>query len=302
MAEYAFFTPVDGEDDLVVPTPAAASLWAPGTLHGPAICSLAAMRVETAFAPDEFAPDGLASDGFRPARFTIDLFKAARDVPTSTRTRLIRAGRRIRVAEVDVVQFPSGDDEGVVVARSTTVMLAVSSSNPPGERWSRPADPVTQHLPEVGAGDVFPRFSSDIPDGRTESGAPIWTTDTADQQNAGRSRVWTQAGTPVVGRQLSPFVRAVVSAESTSLVANCGTTGIGFINCDLTVTLARLPVGPRVCVEADSHVEFDGISSSTANLYDSTGMFGTGMVTAVNNSASLIDFGAVDTSNRYPEA
>ena len=55
-------------------------------------------------------------------------------------------------------------------------------------------------------------------------------------------------------------------------------------------------------MEADSHVENDGISVSTSGLYDEHGMFGTGLVTAVNNAAAEIDFTSVDTSERYREA
>ena len=118
------------------------------------------------------------------------------------------------------------------------------------------------------------------------------------------SRVDTSdpAAPAVVGAELTPFVRAAISAESTSLICNWGTTGIGFINCDLTVALSRLPRGDRIGVEADSHAEHDGISASTAGLYDVDGMWGVGMVTAVNNAAAEIDFTNVDLRGRYREA
>ena len=92
----SFFTPnssaASSDNGVVTPTSYALSLWAPGTLNGPAVCALAAHRVEQQF----------GEDGFRPARFTIDMFKVAREVPTFTRGRLVRAGRRIRVAELDL--------------------------------------------------------------------------------------------------------------------------------------------------------------------------------------------------------
>ena len=65
------------------------------------MCGLAARAVETEFGDDEFVP----------ARCTIDLFKAARDIVTSTRVRIVRSGGRIRVVDVDVVQHPEGADE-----------------------------------------------------------------------------------------------------------------------------------------------------------------------------------------------
>ncbi|KNA89929.1 hypothetical protein ABW18_18065 [Gordonia jacobaea] len=323
----SFFTPnssaASSDNGVVTPTSYALSLWAPGTLNGPAVCALAAHRVEQQF----------GEDGFRPARFTIDMFKVAREVPTFTRGRLVRAGRRIRVAELDVVQFDgavqfggastgdsdAGDSsaEEVVVARATAVFLR-TSANPPGTRWRRPDEAVTFRPPTepIGASDVMSRFSSDVP----EAGVPeadasdtdvrdaagpsngAWNTDMGAHQNGGRKRLWSHPLPAIDGEQVTAFVKAVTAAESTSLVTNWGSSGIGFINCDLTVELACLPQGDWVGVEADSHIESDGISIGTAGLFDSHGMFGMGTVTAVNNAAAEIDFTSVDLTDRYREA
>ena len=92
------------------------------------------------------------------------------------------------------------------------------------------------------------------------------------------------------GRTISPFVRAVMVAESTSLVTNLGTEGIGYINGDLTVALSRLPVDEWICIQGDSHWASDGIAVGTATLFDHQGAFGSGMTTAVANPAAQIDF------------
>ncbi|GAC70621.1 acyl-CoA thioesterase domain-containing protein [Gordonia soli] len=280
-------------DGLFTPTQFSRSLWAPGTLNGPAVCAIAARDVELEF----------SRPGFRPARFTIDLFKAARQAPTATRSRLVRDGRRISVAETEVVQYPGdrgGDaDAEIVVARATTVFLQESQS-PPGERWSRPEEESTFHPPTAAPDDLMPWFSVDDPD--RDPDAPAWNQDMGSNQTPHRKRLWTRSAPPVVGEELTPFQRAVTSAESTSLVSNWGSTGIGFINCDLTVALSRLPGGERVGIETDTHIEDDGISVSTATLYDVQGPFGTGIVTAVNNSAAQIDFTTADTTGRYKEA
>lgn len=327
----AFFSS-DGSDSQTencpaIPTSYAMSLWAPGTLNGPAVCALAAHRVERQF----------GENGFRAARFTIDMFKVALDVPTFTRGRLIRAGRRIRVAELDVVQgspanSTGGDpsaDQGVV-ARATAVFLR-TSQNPPGARWQRPADSITfrppaGHIPDD---DLMSRFSSDAEasgldtdaeasgldtdaeasglaeaSGRrtTNHAVGAWNTDMGAHQNGRRKRLWSHPLPTIDGEHATPFVKAVTAGESTSLVTNWGSTGIGFINCDLTVELARLPYGDWVGVEADSHVESDGISIGTAGLFDSHGIFGMGAVTAVNNAAAEIDFTSIDLTEGYREA
>jgi len=293
MTTIAFFdpiaapaTPERAEEVRYRPTTFASSLWAPGTLNGPAVCALAARAVELGFGTDDFVP----------ARCTIDLFKAARDIITSTRLSLVRSGRRIRVVDVEVVQHPDDGPE-VVVARGTTVFLR-TSSNPPGERWQRPAETVTFHPPATTPDDLAPRFASDTPG----AGPGEWEEEMSHHQNSHRKRIWTRAAPIVPGEEPTPFQRTVIGAESASLISNWGTTGIGFINCDLTVAISRLPRGQRIGVEADVHIEDDGVSVSNAGLYDADGMFGTALVTAVNNAAAQIDFTTVDTSERYREA
>jgi hypothetical protein len=94
----------------------------------------------------------------------------------------------------------------------------------------------------------------------------------------------------VAGEVNSPFVRAALVAESTSLVTNLGTAGIGYINGDLSVALARLPVDDRVGVHAEFHVAADGLAVGTSTLFDRLGPFGAGMVTAIANPEAQIDF------------
>jgi len=100
----------------------------------------------------------------------------------------------------------------------------------------------------------------------------------------------------VEGAPVTPFVRAVMAAEGTSLVTNLGTEGIGYINGDLTVALARLPQDDWIGVQADSHWTADGVSVGAATLFDGAGAFGTGVVTAISNTDAQIDF----TNDPFP--
>ena len=72
---------------------------------------------------------------------------------------------------------------------------------------------------------------------------------------------------------------------------------MGYINGDLTVAMARLPVGDWIGVQADSHRASDGVAVGTATLFDQTGAFGSGMTTAVSNPAAQIDF----TNDPFPQ-
>jgi hypothetical protein len=118
-----------------------------------------------------------------------------------------------------------------------------------------------------------------------------WDPDGAVHQNTSRKRVYHRTIDVVAGEAASPFVRTVVASEATSLVTNLGTRGIGYINGDLTTALSRLPLGDYIGVQADSHWCADGISVGSATLFDDSGPFGTGMVTAIANPAAQIDFG-----------
>jgi acyl-CoA thioesterase len=244
-----------------MPSPFAQSHWGDGQLNGPAVVGLAARALE----------NHCGSPDFMPARFTADLFRAARNALTAIDVRLVRDGRRIRSAECDVLQA------GQTVARATLVQYRRSSA-PPGRQWTapislvQPPPPDDSVLPFVGSDDVG------------------WTRSPAAHQNDSRKRFYNDGIKVVAGEKNSPFVRAVMIAEATSLVTNLGTHGIGYINGDLTAAFARLPVDDWIGIQADSHWASDGISVGAATLFDHLGPVGSGMVTAVANPAAQIDF------------
>lgn len=256
-----YFEPGDG---VFHPTESASSRWGADMLNGPSVVGLAAWSLERDF----------GAEGFLPTRLTADLFKAARQVPTEVRTRPVREGRRIRNSECEIIQA------GALVARATMVQYRASEP-PPGREWtsrdhfSAPVSAVAG-MYHVGSDDAG------------------WSLTGTEHQNTSRKRVYHSTIAVVAGDAPSPFVRAVVTAEATSLVTNLGTKGIGYINGDLTVAISRLPVGDYVGVQADSHWCADGISVGAATLFDDTGPFGIGMVTAIANPAAQIDFGVPD--------
>ncbi|MEU0496211.1 acyl-CoA thioesterase domain-containing protein [Mycobacterium sp. NPDC006124] len=252
---------VQTSPDTFLPTTNARSRWGPDHLNGPALVGLAARTVEECFGLDEFMP----------ARLTVDLFKAARGVPTTVRSRLVRDGRRVRNSECELLQ---GD---AVVAKATLVQYRRSAA-PRGEEWS-----ATMELPTPTDVDEASRL-------RVGSDAAGWSPTIADHRNTSRKRFLNRAIDVVEGTENTPFVNAAYSAEGTSLVTNLGTAGIGYINGDLTVALARLPVDEWIYLQADSHWTAEGISVGAATLYDRDGAFGTGLITAVSNPAAQIDF------------
>ena len=252
---------VQTSGDVFLPTSNAQSRWGTDHLNGPAVVGLAARTIEERFGLDEFMP----------ARLTVDLFRAARGVPTTVTARVVRDGRRVRNSECELIQ------DGVAVARATLVQYRRAPA-PRGQEWS-----ATMDL-------TLPADLDDSAGLRVGSDDGGWSPHLADHRNTSRKRFVNRAIDVVEGAVNTPFVDAACAAEGTSLVTNLGTAGIGYINGDLTVALARLPVDGRVCVQADSHWVADGISVGTATLYDRVGAFGSGMITAVSNPAAQIDF------------
>lgn len=255
----AYFT--SARDGIFEPTQFAQSHWGDDHLNGPAVVGLLARALEKY----------CGSADFMPTRLTADLFRAARNAPTTIDVRVVRDGRRVRNAEASLVQAER------LIARATLVLYRRSSA-PPGLQWIAstlfppPPPPDGELMPYVGSDEVG------------------WTRSPAAHQNASRKRFYNNGVKVVAGEENSPFLRAVMLAESTSLVTNLGTRGIGYINGDLTVALARLPLDEWIGVQGDSHWASDGIAVGTATLFDHQGAFGAGMVTAVANPAAQIDF------------
>lgn len=254
----AHFVTVDGA---FLPTRYAQSHWGDDHLNGPAIVGLVARGLENEYGGTEF----------HPTRLTVDLFRAARNAPTTLDIRVVRDGRRVRSAECDVVQ------DGRTVARATLIQYRPSAP-PPGTLWQRAGNPPQWPEPDS---SVQPFVGSD--DGG-------WTRSPAGHQDASRKRFFNDGIRVVAGESNSPFVRSAMVAEATSLVTNLGTAGVGYINGDLTVALARLPVDDWIGLEADSHHAAAGLAVGTATLYDSLGAFGAGLTTAIANPAAQIDF------------
>ncbi|KAA0918188.1 acyl-CoA thioesterase domain-containing protein [Dietzia sp. ANT_WB102] len=266
MSERAFFT-VD-DTGAYVPTIFARSAWSDSMVNGPAVVAAAARALE--------AEHG--AEGFQPARLTVDLFAPVRNEPLVAHTEEVRAGNRIRVADVQLSQG------GKAVARATLVQLR-RGEQPPGRIWRsgrRVHPPAGAGTSADGPGSNVHFGSGDDPDS--------WDREMGLHQNDQRKRFWQQPLDVIVGESSTPFQRAATLAESTSLMAHWGDEGIGFINADLTVALARLPQSRDLGIEADEHISVDGVAVGTASLFDREGVFATGTVVAVSNAGRQIDF------------
>lgn len=257
----------DGEKYL--PLPVSRSPWKAGRLNGVAITGLLAHSAENTLTTVDAAD-------FVPARFTAIMFRSAADAPSTVRSRVLQASARVVVVESDFCQ------EDAVLARATTLALKPSAT-PPGIVWS-PDEPAPEAPPagmnRVVDSPMMPLFAS----------ANGWSDDFAQHQNSGRHTVWQQPVHVLRGSEPRAFESLAAMADITNMVTNWGDRGIHHINSDVSLTLARRPVGTRFGVRATDRVESDGIAVCSAEVVDHVGRCGIVTITSVATSTGGLDF------------
>jgi hypothetical protein len=256
---HAYFTTTENG---LEPVPEARSPWAADMLHGRLLAGLAARAVEGLFDDPEL----------RVARLTVDMFRTPPMTPLHVVTQIVRNGRRVRVVEVSI----RADD--LEVARASALLLR-DGPHPDAAIWRAPewsaAHPETVPAPE-GEG---PGGGWDI---RLLTPGGFWT--------AERKQMWARDTWQLVaGEALSPVVRAALAADLPNPLANSGSSGLQFINADLTLFLGRPPVSEWIGLEVTSHIGHHGIAVGTCTMYDTEGMIGSSSVCAITNTATLGD-------------
>ena len=282
MTDLVFFRRTDDGFD---PTPLAAGLWSPETIHGVAASGLLAKAMEEQLQNGEPEASDLVA-----ARYHVDLFRPARMVTTRVRARVVRRGARLALLDAVLVQ-DSAEEGEVVCSRASATFLRRSDATP-GEVWGshdRGSAPPLEFAPVTEEPHV-PWF-------RSRKG---WSQSFADHQNAGRHATWQTALPTVAGEPMTPFQAVASIADATSMVTNWGTGGIEYINTDISLALARPPQGVQVGLRALEHVAEAGIAVGTAEVFDRAGTFGTATVTALANTRRTVDLSheGVDPTTR----
>jgi hypothetical protein len=249
------------EDDGVFhPLAAAVSGWGPDHVRGPAVAGLLGRAAEEA----------CPTQRHRPARASFELFRPGRMVPTTTRATVVRTGGRLTLVDSELLQ------EERVVARAHVLFLA-TSEEPRGQVWS-PDGPVCPPTEAAPADD----------EGRSYFSGDTWTASAADHHNDRPKSVWQLPLTVVEGSTPTPFEIVAAASDISSLVVHWGDRGVEFINADVSITLARLPIGGSVGISVTHRSSDAGVSVGSAVLFDRHGAFGTSSVVALANSRSAV--------------
>lgn len=258
--------------DTYIPLPVAHSPWKPGRLNGVAITGLLAHSAEDALLD--------AGDGdFVPARFNAIMYRSAVDTPTTVRSRVLQASHRVVVIESDFCQ----DRE--TIARATTLALQPSRS-PLGKVWApteEPPTPPPAGITRLVDSPMMPTFNSDQP----------WSDDFSHHQNAGRHALWQQPVFVVQGSEPRPFEALASMADLANMVTNWGDRGIGHINTDVSLALARRPRGSSFGMRATDRIEQDGVAVCSAEVFDEEGRCGIVTISAIANAAGGLNYSEV---------
>lgn len=239
------------EGNTIITGPGAAGPWDPTMQHGAAPSSLVTWIAERM---PSAAPMQIA-------RLTVDLLRPVPVAALTYQTEILREGRKIQLIAVTLLA------RDVVVVRATVLKIRRAApvlpdgiaDQPlalPGPDDSRPLHHNTSRNPFL-AGLTLRAAHGDF---LTRGPAAIW-------YRLDRSIV---AGQPV-----SQVMRAVVASDfcnGTSALLDFRTHT--FINADLSVSLARPPVGDWILLDAESWIGPDGSGIAAAKLGDVNGYFG----------------------------
>ena len=238
----------------VTPTPFTRGPWDPGLLHGGAVGALFAEFLQEAMDP-----------AFAPVRLTVDLMKPVPMQEMGIDARVVRTGRRLQLLESEL-RF-----DGTIVARAT--LLALRPVPLEGEGFNPsvvpPADSPDEAVDHWGLDPEKESFIGGAMDFRF----------ILNEGQLGGGVAWFRLRRDVFddGRPPSPLARAAAASDVGGAVsARRGGEfpSVSFINADISVHLARLPVGDWIRLTSSSTWEPTGIGAVSSELSDPTGPVG----------------------------
>jgi hypothetical protein len=240
---------IDG--NMVVTGPDAAGPWHPQMQHGSAPAALVVWAAESLPTP---VPMQIA-------RVTIDLMRPVPVAPLTIETEILREGRKIQLSGVRLLA------EGVpVVAASVLRIKSQAQALPPDvvdAPLELPGPDQSMIEPADNAGSPFTSCIS-MRAARGRFGM------------VGPAAIWFRVDRPLIaGSPVSQAMRAVVAADfSNGTSSSLDFREWTFINADLTVSLARQPVGEWILLDGESWIGPDGAGLAMSRLADERGYFG----------------------------
>ncbi len=250
------------DHDRFQPTDFARGPWDPRAMHGGAPSALLAGVLEAALAdPNDPLP-------MHPSRLTIDLERPVGIVPLTVHARVVRGGKKVRIAEAEVF-----DDGGTRLARAT--LLGVRTTPQPLDLSDAVITAVGTPPPArpIGDGGLAGSPFAGVTDG------PLFHSHAVEHcfvrgefGGLGPGTDWIRFVVPVVGGEVTtPLQRVAGACDFGNGISAALPPGWIFINPDLTITLQRLPVGEWVCLDSVTLFGTNGYGSAESELWDEDG-------------------------------
>jgi hypothetical protein len=243
----ALYTP---QGDLLVPGPLTVGPWTVDAQHGGPVAALLARAVEAVPAPGPM----------QVVRLTVDLVRPVPLQPLAVSTAITRPGRKVQIVEASVF---AGQVE---VARVRALRIRVTPVGVPPQPPRPPSPPLPDDLPSFSQGTLRTAFA-DAFDLRFAAGS--W-------EDLGPVTMWSRLLVPVVAGEAPTALQRVAAAadfgNGLSRILDFETHV--FINPDLTVALARLPVGEWIGFDMVSRLSSDGFGQAESLIFDADGPVG----------------------------
>lgn len=238
------------EGNNVFTTEHAAGPWDPGMQHGGAPSSLivwAAERIPT-------------SQPMHISRLTVDLMRPVPVAPLTIETEILREGRKIQLCGIRLFA------DGVEVVRATVLKIRAQEVTLPDVVAEQPID-----VPFQEDGVVQPPHGSN----NFLTGATLRAV-RGSFLTPGPAAIWFRGERPIVeGAPISQVMKVALAADFSNGVSSVlDFRKWMFINADLTVTLAREPVGEWILLNSEMTLGRDGAGLAVSRLGDAQGYFG----------------------------
>jgi hypothetical protein len=197
----------------------------------------------------------------RIARLTVDMHRPVPLGRLAIEAEVVRQGKRLQIVVV-VLRDPTG----VEVARATALRFRIGRGPTDGDNDPR-LPPV--EVPPFGA----LRAPNPHPEGLNGFTGALETRDGGDRAQA---TSWYRATRPVIaGEEPSPTVRLAWASDFTANGGNfLDLSRWSAINADLTINLARAPVGEWTGIVTRAWYLDDGIGLARADMFDREGFVG----------------------------
>ncbi len=250
MSDEALYRP-DGE--VMVPSRLVTSPWSQTTSHGGPPSGLLARAIQM-----------VTGDELRLSRITVEFLRPVPMAPLAVTAAVVRPGAKVALAEAEI-----RDTSGNVLALARGWSLRERTDLPMYGTDAPPLPmPHPDTLPEpdflISEWTHFPINAEDL---RLAGG---------DLGATGRAAVWFRLRVPLVAdEETTPEQQVAIAADSANgLSRHAETSEMLFVNTDLTVHLARRPIGSWVGIDATSHWFPSGRGLSDTAVYDLDGYLG----------------------------